>query len=259
MEPEELSGVLTEFARTMVTDFPIQGILDRLVQRIVEVMPISAAGVTLITTGLQPRYVAASDPSALRFEKLQTESVRDPAWRRSRRAARSRPRICAPRPGSRCSPRRPWPRAWRPSSRSRCATPTRSSARWICIEILPGQLVSEHLTAAQTLADVAAAYLINAQGRSDLQDASDQSRDAALHDALTGLPNRVLMLELLEHAFRSSTALRPDVGGVLRRPGPLQGGQRHLRAPDRRRAAGRRRQAARRRVAARRQPRAPLG
>ena len=60
------------------------------------------------------------------------------------------------------------------------------------------------MTAAQTLADVAAAYLINAQARGDLQDSSDQSREAALHDPLTGLPNRVLMLELLEHAFRAA-------------------------------------------------------
>ena len=70
---EELSDVLSEFARTMVTDFPIQGILDHLVKRIVEIMPITAAGVTLIAPGLEPRYVAASDPSALRYEKLQTE------------------------------------------------------------------------------------------------------------------------------------------------------------------------------------------
>ena len=41
---------------------------------------------------------------------------------------------------------------------------------------------------AQTLADVAAAYLINAQARADLQDSSDRSRDAAVHDALTGAP-----------------------------------------------------------------------
>ena len=38
---EQLSDVLSEFARTMVTDFPIQGILDHLVQRIVEILPIT--------------------------------------------------------------------------------------------------------------------------------------------------------------------------------------------------------------------------
>src|SRR5450432_1266223 len=70
---EELADVLSEFARTMVTDFPIQGILDHLVRRIVDILPISAAGVTLIAAGLGPRYVAASDGSALRYEKLQTE------------------------------------------------------------------------------------------------------------------------------------------------------------------------------------------
>ena len=73
MPTEQLSDVLSEFARTMVTDFPIQGILDHLVKRIVDVMPVTAAGVTLITPGVEPRYVAASDQSALRYEKLQTE------------------------------------------------------------------------------------------------------------------------------------------------------------------------------------------
>lgn len=40
---EELSDVLSEFARTMLTDFPIEGILDHLVERIVGLMPVSAA------------------------------------------------------------------------------------------------------------------------------------------------------------------------------------------------------------------------
>jgi len=56
-----LSDVLSEFARTLVTDFPIQAILDHLVVRIVDVLPISAAGVTLISPGSAPRYIAASD------------------------------------------------------------------------------------------------------------------------------------------------------------------------------------------------------
>src|SRR5664279_3845727 len=56
----------------MLTDFPIQGILDHLVKRIVDIMPITAAGVTMIAADLEPRYIAASNGSALRFEALQT-------------------------------------------------------------------------------------------------------------------------------------------------------------------------------------------
>src|ERR1700735_1713234 len=74
----ELADVLSEFARTMVTDFPIQGILDHLVERIVEIMPITGAGVTLISPGEAPRYISASSDAALRFEKLQTELADGP-------------------------------------------------------------------------------------------------------------------------------------------------------------------------------------
>ena len=51
MLSEDLAEVLSEFARTMVTDFPIQRILDHLVKRIVDVLPVTAAGVTLIDQG----------------------------------------------------------------------------------------------------------------------------------------------------------------------------------------------------------------
>ncbi|MBA2283290.1 MAG: hypothetical protein H0W25_18940, partial [Acidimicrobiia bacterium] len=46
-----LSVVLREFARTLLTDFSIESILDHLVLRIVEVLPVSGAGVTLISPG----------------------------------------------------------------------------------------------------------------------------------------------------------------------------------------------------------------
>ena len=69
----QLSKVLGEFARTMTTDFAIQGILDQLVVRIVEILPVTGAGVTLITPTTEPRFVAASNAAALRYEQLQTE------------------------------------------------------------------------------------------------------------------------------------------------------------------------------------------
>jgi diguanylate cyclase (GGDEF)-like protein len=198
----ELSDVLSEFARTMVTDFPIQRILDHLVKRIVEVMPVTAAGVTLIAAGLEPRYVAASDHSALRYEKLQTELGEGPCL-----TAYSTD-VAIAVPDLRLEDRFPrfTPRALTSGLSAVFTFPLRhDGVRLGALDLYrdsAGELSPDSMTAAQTLADVAAAYLINAQTRADLQDSSDQSREAALHDPLTGLPNRVLILQLLEHAFR---------------------------------------------------------
>ncbi len=205
MLKEELSDVLSEFARTMVTNFPIQGILDHLVSRIVDILPITAAGVTLIVPGLDPRYIAASDPSALRWEQLQTELGEGPCL------AAFETGEAVSVPDLHFEERFPKfaPRALASGLVAVFTFPLRHEERQPLGALdlyrdTAGPLSRESMVAAQTLADVAAAYLINAQARSDLQDASDQSREAALHDPLTGLPNRVLMLELLEHAFRVS-------------------------------------------------------
>ena len=55
----------SDFARTLLTNFPLQGILDRLVERIPDVLPITGAGITLISPGLAPQYIAASNEDAL--------------------------------------------------------------------------------------------------------------------------------------------------------------------------------------------------
>jgi diguanylate cyclase (GGDEF)-like protein len=200
---EDLSDVLSEFARTMATDFPIQGILDHLVKRIVDVLPITAAGVTLIEPGLEPRYVAASDPSALRYEQLQTELGEGPCLL----AYSSGEAVSVP--DLRAESRFPEfvPRALESGLAAVFTFPLRhEDLQMGALDLYrdtAGPLMRASMVAAQTLADVATAYLINAQARADLQDSSDQSREAALHDPLTGLPNRVLILELLEHAFRA--------------------------------------------------------
>ena len=57
----------------MLTDFSVQGIIDPLVIRIVDVMPISAAEVTLISVDGRSQYIAASDDHAIRLARLQAE------------------------------------------------------------------------------------------------------------------------------------------------------------------------------------------
>jgi diguanylate cyclase (GGDEF)-like protein len=196
----QLSDVLCEFARTMLIDFPIQGILDRLVLRIVDVLPVSSAGITLISPGLDPHYVAASSASALRFEQLQTALGEGPC-------------VLAYETGQavlvadlRADDRFPkfTPLALDTGLSSVFAFPLRHGHHQLgALDLYrdeAGQLSAEAMEAAQTLADVAAAYLLNAQARNDLKEASDRSSERALHDPLTELPNRVLLLERLDHA-----------------------------------------------------------
>lgn len=69
---KQFSDVLSGFAHLTAAD-PIQQILDHLVHGIVDILPITAAGATLFASGTQPRYVAASNEAARRCEHLQAE------------------------------------------------------------------------------------------------------------------------------------------------------------------------------------------
>ncbi|MEP7089746.1 MAG: GGDEF domain-containing protein [Nocardioidaceae bacterium] len=198
----KLSSVLSEFAFTLATDFSIGSILDHLVHQIVGILPVTAAGVTLIDPAQEPHQVAASDPAALRFERLQSrleegpcilayttgEAVSSPDLRREERFPRFAPAAV---------------------DAGLVAVFTfpmnHGETRLGALDLYrdePGSLSPAATDAAQTLADVAAAYILNARARQAAVSSSEQMLHMATHDSLTGLPNRTLLLQRIEHAGR---------------------------------------------------------
>ncbi len=168
--------MLSDFARTVLTDFPIRGILDHLVLRIVELLPVDAAGVTLISFDDGPEEIAASNPTALRFERLQSELGEGPCVA----AYDSDTAILVP--DLRTEDR--FPRFTESALAEGLVAvftfPLRDGEAGIgaldLYRTTAGPLDAADLTAAQTLADVASAYLLNARARLALKVAAETER-----------------------------------------------------------------------------------
>jgi diguanylate cyclase (GGDEF)-like protein len=196
----QLTQVLAEFAHTLGTDFSIRRTLDHLVDRIVEALPVTGAGVMLMGAHSELHFVSATNAHVLEIESLQNELGEGPclyAYEHGKPVAI--PDLSRDDRFLTFSPQ-----AWDRGLAAVFTFPlTLDGSRLGALDLyrdVPGALDADEMAAAETLADVAAAYLFNARAREDARERTRQLHYLTQHDALTGLPNRTFFEDLLGKA-----------------------------------------------------------
>jgi diguanylate cyclase (GGDEF)-like protein len=178
--------------------------LNHLVQRTVDILPVTGAGVVILNGHAELRFVAASDEVITALQRLQNELHEGPCWEAYQTGAA----VSSPDLGHDARYGEFSLRAGDEGLAAVFTFPMRVNGTCVGTVDLyrdtPGPLSEWSMRAGQVLADVAAAYLYNAQSRIEASAALEQLSHRSLHDPLTGLANRALFEQLLDQAVARS-------------------------------------------------------
>lgn len=174
----DLTQVLVEFAQLLVVDHSVQQVLDRLGAYCTELLPVDGIGV-LITPDGDLAVATANTPQGRIVEQLEVELGEGPCTD----AVRTGEQILLPDLEA-ATGRYPRfaPRALDAGVRSIHALPMVARGDVVgsldAVAWTPTQLSAEQLAAAQTLADVGFAYLVNSRIRVDHSELAQQLQAA---------------------------------------------------------------------------------
>ena len=161
VDKERLAEVLIESAQTLVSSYRVDETLQRLCDRVVEVLPVTGAGVMLDDEAGDLRFVAASDDTVRQIEGLQIELGEGPCLHAYQTGESV---IVADLEDGEWFPRFA-PKAIAAGLRAVYSFPMRHEQDRIGALNLyraePGMFADEDRVAGQTLADVATATILN--------------------------------------------------------------------------------------------------
>ena len=208
-----LQEALVEFTQLLLSEFVVADVLKRLCEHARAIIPADGAGVSL--PGKDGLHVGwAAGPNVERLENMQRSLDDGPCLDVFADGQELRVRLA--------DEKERWQayveEALGLGVRGMAALPLQARGRtWGVLDLYSASDIGfsdEQMRAARALADSATAYLITARDRREQQMLEEQLRLQALHDSLTGLPNRVLLLDRLRHAL-ADVPRHPKSVGVL--------------------------------------------
>jgi diguanylate cyclase (GGDEF)-like protein len=197
---EDLTWAVGELAEMSTGDFEVDDLLRRLCEVAGRTLAVHGVGVMKTLANGETRFVQVSDPSLAGLESLQ-ETLQEGPCRDSLNtgqmvaAASVREMV--------------WPAFRRAAAvvgvQALLAVPLLSRGRaWGTLDLYwnaEHDPTDQDRAAAQLLANVVVSYLVMVEDRATSRKAQQQLAHQVLHDQLTGLPNRGLIEELIEHAL----------------------------------------------------------